>query len=683
MKRLRCALVLTLLTSGGCATFGPQPGGIGTTRGVFHGRWWNYYERGSSFLAGDMHEHAVADFQEALRGRGTDTWRARTYGLHFVEYFPNRELGIAYFHQGRFDEAEQSLTRALSHVDTARAHDYLDRIQEARIARGDIRDAAPPEIHTNLHANMLTADRLVALEISAADDTGVRAVTLNGAPLHQRGSTREVALAQSLLLDEGENLVVIAATDLAGKTTTASIPVHVDLTGPTIGVIAPLEGAVIATPSVDLRLAAVDRAGIAEVTVNGVPMAGVAGAERVESGGRYPLQPGENRFQITARDGAGNETATVLAVFHGDAGSAAVQEWRLQRQPPIRLAHGGVLVLTEMLAQPDTGPPAISMKSPKADAVYRHNRTLRVYGKVVSDTAITGVAVNGEPYAVAGTPNETFERRIPLDEAAFQEGDANYTIAIHAEDAAGKASDLAYDVVVRPAVLNTPESKMPVAVLAFENPAAPALAHDVRAKTESALFNTARFNLLERQRLLDILTEQQLSDALARQDAALQIGKIIPAHVFFIGDVIERGQEVEVLVRAISTETGEIIGAVDAHIRDKSSLESLDRGATDLAQQLAAYFPRLSGQVVSIQGKDVYVDWTADDGIQPRMHLLVVDDVPAVVDEDGFVEVEGRTEPVGEAQIREVLKTNSRANTIRVEEGTSVEEWRGKAAVSM
>jgi hypothetical protein len=125
------------------------------------------------------------------------------------------------------------------------------------------------------------------------------------------------------------------------------------------------------------------------------------------------------------------------------------------------------------------------------------------------------------------------------------------------------------------------------------------------------------------------------------------------------------------------------VNTIDAHIRDKSTLEGLGQGTTDLAQQVVAAFPRLSGQVVSVQGQDVFVDWTIEDGIQERMHLLVVDDVPPVVDEDGFVEVEGRTEPVGEARIQEVLKTNSRANTIRVEEGKSVEEWKGKAAIAM
>ena len=115
-----------LLVAGGCVS---DPSAVrekdgrqyGVTDGVFRGRWWSYYERGTSYLAGGFHEEAAADFEQALKGRSRDTWRARTYGLHFVEYFPARELGVCYLRLGRLDEAERQLQEALAMVDTERA----------------------------------------------------------------------------------------------------------------------------------------------------------------------------------------------------------------------------------------------------------------------------------------------------------------------------------------------------------------------------------------------------------------------------------------------------------------------------------------------------------------------------------------------------------------------------------
>jgi hypothetical protein len=124
----------------------------GVTEGVFRGRWWSYYERGTSFLAGQYYDQALADFETALSGRDRDSWRARTYGLHFVEYFPNRELGITLYHLNRLDEAEQYLTASLNEIDTERASFYLDEIKRDRIVSGLLEDATAPTLAATIVA---------------------------------------------------------------------------------------------------------------------------------------------------------------------------------------------------------------------------------------------------------------------------------------------------------------------------------------------------------------------------------------------------------------------------------------------------------------------------------------------------------------------------------------------------
>jgi len=41
--------------------------------------------------------YAISDFQAAIRQREKDQRRARTCGMHFIDYFPHQELGIVYF----------------------------------------------------------------------------------------------------------------------------------------------------------------------------------------------------------------------------------------------------------------------------------------------------------------------------------------------------------------------------------------------------------------------------------------------------------------------------------------------------------------------------------------------------------------------------------------------------------
>src|SRR5437763_1903589 len=66
----------------------------GKPDGLFMEQWNDYYLRGISYSDGGFWSDAAADFQEALKQRDRDQRRARTYGLHFIDYFPNRELGI-------------------------------------------------------------------------------------------------------------------------------------------------------------------------------------------------------------------------------------------------------------------------------------------------------------------------------------------------------------------------------------------------------------------------------------------------------------------------------------------------------------------------------------------------------------------------------------------------------------
>ena len=90
----------------------------GEVRGAFRYKWWNYYERGLSFADGRFFEEAVRDFNSAITKRENDQRMARTYGMHFIDYFPHRELGIVYYQMGNLEGAknELSLSQPVSHV---------------------------------------------------------------------------------------------------------------------------------------------------------------------------------------------------------------------------------------------------------------------------------------------------------------------------------------------------------------------------------------------------------------------------------------------------------------------------------------------------------------------------------------------------------------------------------------
>ena len=154
MKILKGTLLLWLVAALAACAVGPRPQdpryvrdgkAYGVTKGLFRSRWWNFYERGASFSDGKFWREAEDDLRTALRLRSKDQRRARTYGLHFVDYFPHRELGVVLYQQERYEESVKELTTSLETVKTARAEFYLDRARKALIqARGQ--DTGAPVI---------------------------------------------------------------------------------------------------------------------------------------------------------------------------------------------------------------------------------------------------------------------------------------------------------------------------------------------------------------------------------------------------------------------------------------------------------------------------------------------------------------------------------------------------------
>jgi len=100
----------------------------------FQYRWWNYYQRGLSFADGaltymndpinhgkalDIFQLAEHDLSDALSLRTIDQLRARTYGMHFIDYFPHRELGIIYYHKALIYKQNKQIPHAIDCITQA------------------------------------------------------------------------------------------------------------------------------------------------------------------------------------------------------------------------------------------------------------------------------------------------------------------------------------------------------------------------------------------------------------------------------------------------------------------------------------------------------------------------------------------------------------------------------------
>ena len=120
--------------------------------GISGQTFYDHYSKGLKSQKKENWEEAKKCFENAIELKRDDGERVRTYGVNFIDYFPNRELGIVYFNLKDFENARFYLERSQGYQPSERAEDYLHRIQQTGVTaqKGDasgvtVKKTDPPE----------------------------------------------------------------------------------------------------------------------------------------------------------------------------------------------------------------------------------------------------------------------------------------------------------------------------------------------------------------------------------------------------------------------------------------------------------------------------------------------------------------------------------------------------------
>ncbi len=92
------------------------------------GEWFRIYDDGLKSIEQEKYQEARDLLLNALKSKPNDVQRVRTYGMHFIEYFPNRELGICYYYLGDAAAARKYLQISLEQSPSQRAQEYLAKV---------------------------------------------------------------------------------------------------------------------------------------------------------------------------------------------------------------------------------------------------------------------------------------------------------------------------------------------------------------------------------------------------------------------------------------------------------------------------------------------------------------------------------------------------------------------------
>ena len=123
--------------------------------------WYKSYEEGLQAMQKQDYRSAVSLFRQAIQGNPTDNPKVHTYGMHFMEYYPHRELGICLYNLGENDEAIRELQLSNSQAPSARATEFIKQASS---------NAAPPKAGAVVGAAVITQPATQPVDIPSTDN---------------------------------------------------------------------------------------------------------------------------------------------------------------------------------------------------------------------------------------------------------------------------------------------------------------------------------------------------------------------------------------------------------------------------------------------------------------------------------------------------------------------------------
>lgn len=646
------------------------------TDSIFKGNWWNHYERGSLLAGEGAWEQAIEDYRQAIAGRektmaDAGSWSVRTYGMRFIDYFPHRELGIAHFNTGNFREAVAELETSLAITYTAKAAFFLNEARKG-LSRSAATDRTPPKISITAPGRD-EATSLFAVEVAgtAEDDGYVSALWVNGRLLFLELAERKVSFTRKVKLKSGENRITVTAADLAGNKSTTTLTLQVDREGPLIILDEYADGETVDTAEITLAGLLVDDSDVAELEINDekVPL---ERAIEPEFSRKLRLQKGGNDIRIKARDAVGNTTEDVInLIFDPTPSKRGPQKtellpWRHAKSvvpaggrllpAPVRLTPGEWYASARhplyASSRGGTRPPVLKLKGLKDETTVTIEKYL-IEGKAIAigKNQVDLILINDEPLDTKPGKSLIFSHLVELEE-----GENSFSIVII--DTAGGETVREVRIIREVPAVHQLSARMAIAVIPFENKGTVNGAIPIYERVITAFTEQGRFKVVARkdEAFEAALEELKLSGTdLIDDSTAIKIGKIIAAEAVMMGTAVITENHIEVIARLVNTETTEILVSKDVYDQygEGNLFEKVIFLMEGLAWKFKQEFPLVEGEVVKVDGDNVFVDLGTQSRLRRGMTLIIFREGEVLKTSRGEI---ATIEQLGEAKVEEVYE---------------------------
>ncbi len=602
----------------------------GEIDGIFRGKWYQHYERGVSFAEGGFFKEASESFKRAIRRRQDDGFRHRTYGLHYIAYFPHRELGIIYYKLGYFDKALGELRESLKTANSAKSLFYFNRInQDILVLTGE--DKRAPQISINFPKNFpFTKNRKFTVSGTCEDDYLLSEIFVNGKAINIEKAKKKASFRRVVELRRGENKVEIKALDLSGKTKINNIVVKADWDGPVVGF---NSFKLVANGSAaELEGYLVDFSGISEFKINGKKIALVNNKKF-----SCTVRLLDKKIAFSAKDNVGNTTVGRIDIPDNIASllpSIASSSAKIKVPSSIKILVKGIN---------------------SRQATYQD--ALKINIAISSYLAIKEVFINEQEMKVG--PGKI----VSLSHTLLFPKIRQYKVKIAVVDVAGNRQVFPFNIQRKENPLGN--IKTSLAIFPFKSGGR-------FFSLEEKIFNglnrvfqeNGRFRLVERKEIDKILLTKKLNKSLISEPLInKELNKIIPAEMLLLGTYYEEKDAIEVEGRVVDSETSAILLTKRVYSNNKSAT-GINKALKRLGEEIRNAFPIVDGTVREKVSTEVFIDAGKEEHIIPGCRFIAYKKGRKITDADGVAILGYTIETLGEIKITKVRNNFSRGEII-------------------
>ena len=615
-------------------------------------RWWNYYARGCWFAEGKYWDAAILDFKRAMKVRPDDQRFARSYGMHFWDYFVHREIGVCFYYKGMYEEATKELETSLKTIDNAKTKYYLNKARTMLLSQKDI-DKKPPVIQvSSIKDGGFVNSMDIVVKGMVKDDYFSNTIWVNDNKLFIELAAKELSFDRKIKLQPGVNKVSVKASDLIGNVSQKTLNLTLDMQPPLI-LLSELPARIAARQNaLMLKGTLVDNFGIEQFWINNKKIKIKRGKEVLFN--EQINMTNIDTVAIKVMDVAGNVVQAKLTL---DQEVASLQSPlknllcdKTIEYPSYTFFDMATLENVTQLASNDNNyaktilasvnnvdknittsaitknidnePPKI-ITNLKQRTIYEKRYVIS--GEVHDDHGIAKLFVNGKLIPCKAGKVLFFNHILTL-----KEGENHITISV--EDFSGNKAAIP-PVIIRKETYDFLETdaRYTVAMMPLKRSGSTGTSPDLVYSLLMDYFDEEpkRFNFVERDKasLLQILNEHKISNLdYTSTDSVIKIGKIKTAEGMLFGTVIEDDKSLSISLNLVDTETTKVISRADVYGEDKSvpNLRWLMRG---LAMKIKQTFPMLQGSIVHVSKKGFFVDLGSNVGAVQGMKFLLYREV--------------------------------------------------------